>query len=414
MKRTLKAALPALIPLLFLLAAYAFLQKSDTLTEPQLDLLQAAPYAVLAIGCIIAWKFHHSREFFILLLLGACLFLLSGGGWLASRQPDWKPDPRAVFLLVSLAIPLNAALFSLFRERGIGSVWGLSRLTLLAAQAGAIIWLSRAHHTEWLERWQERLHPFGEKLTGSTAFSQAALAAFGLAALVLLLRFRSRKSPAEFAHLALLAALLYTLRSGNEDSLLLAVGFGLSGLLLIASILQDSYSMAFTDELTGLPSRRALKQDLLKLGFSYSIAMLDIDFFKKFNDTHGHDTGDDVLKLVASVIRHVPGGGKAYRYGGEEFTVVFKNKSAAEAIPHLEELRETVSKRGFTVRSKPRSTRKRKGRSGAARAARELFVTVSIGVSNRSETAKTPDAVMKEADKALYRAKKKGRNCVSK
>lgn len=80
-------------------------------------------------------------------------------------------------------------------------------------------------------------------------------------------------------------------------------------MVLVTSIIQDSYSMAFTDELTGLPSRRALKQDMMKLGMNYVIAMLDIDHFKKFNDTYGHDTGDEALKLVASVIKDVTGGG---------------------------------------------------------------------------------------------------------
>jgi diguanylate cyclase (GGDEF)-like protein len=172
--------------------------------------------------------------------------------------------------------------------------------------------------------------------------------------------------------------------------------------------------MAFSDELTGLPSRRALKQDMMKLGMNYTIAMLDIDFFKKFNDKYGHDTGDDVLKLVASTIREVTGGGKAFRYGGEEFTILFPGKSISDAIPHLEELREKVSKRGFTLRGKGRSKNSSKSRSQGSPSGRQIYITISIGVSQKNEKNKTPDTVMKSADAALYRAKKKGRNCVSK
>lgn len=167
--------------------------------------------------------------------------------------------------------------------------------------------------------------------------------------------------------------------------------------------------MAYLDELTGIPSRRALREDLAKLGNKYVIAMTDIDFFKKFNDTYGHDVGDDVLKLVASNLMTVAGGGKAFRYGGEEFTMVFPGKSINDVIPHLESLREQISKCGYT-----RKSSKGKGSKAKSSSSGQLFVTISIGVCEKSSKFKDPEEVMKGADKALYRAKKKGRNCVSK
>ena len=165
--------------------------------------------------------------------------------------------------------------------------------------------------------------------------------------------------------------------------------------------------MAYIDELTGIPARRALREMLMKLGNKYVIAMLDIDFFKKFNDTYGHDVGDEVLKLVASNLANVSGGGRAFRYGGEEFTIVFPGKTIAEVIPHLEKLREQVSKAGYT--KKPTKNSKAKKRS-----TKQIFVTISIGVSERNTQNKSSSEVMKASDNALYRAKKKGRNCVSK
>ena len=93
--------------------------------------------------------------------------------------------------------------------------------------------------------------------------------------------------------------------------------------MVAIAVLQDTFRMAFRDELTGIPSRRALNERLAALGNRYTIAMLDVDHFKNFNDTYGHDLGDQVLKMVAAHIAGVGGGGKAFRYGGEEFTVLF-------------------------------------------------------------------------------------------
>ncbi len=176
-------------------------------------------------------------------------------------------------------------------------------------------------------------------------------------------------------------------------------------ILLLFAVVYRTYAMAYIDELTNIPSRRMLKVDLMKLGNKYSIAMLDIDHFKKFNDKYGHDVGDDVLTLVAKGLERVTGGGKAYRYGGEEFTIVFPKKDVEDVITHLEDLREEISKKEYTYRKKNRS-----GDSST----QKLKVTISIGVAEKQSKTKSPAEVVKEADKALYRAKKKGRNCVSK
>lgn len=178
-----------------------------------------------------------------------------------------------------------------------------------------------------------------------------------------------------------------------------------SSTLLLLAVVFRTYAMAYIDELTQIPSRRMLKVDMMKLGSKYTIAMLDIDFFKKFNDKYGHDVGDDVLILVAKGLKSVTGGGKAYRYGGEEFTIVFPRKNVEDVLPHLEELREKISKKEYLYRKKNRS---------GENSTQKLKVTISIGVAEKNGKSKSPTEVMKEADKALYRAKKKGRNCVSK
>src|SRR5437660_11210609 len=109
--------------------------------------------------------------------------------------------------------------------------------------------------------------------------------------------------------------------------------------------------MAYHDELTQLPSRRALNEALLKMDDTYTIAMVDIDHFKQFNDKYGHDTGDQVLRLVASKLARVSGGGEAYRCGGEEFAIIFPEKTTAGVLGHLEKLRATVETSLLQVRA---------------------------------------------------------------
>jgi GGDEF domain-containing protein len=146
--------------------------------------------------------------------------------------------------------------------------------------------------------------------------------------------------------------------------------------------------------------------------------MVDVDHFKRFNDRHGHDVGDQVLRMVATRLARAPGGGKAYRYGGEEFTLLFAGRTREETLPHLEAARAAVEDARFALRGhrRPRGSSAKEGatkRKGAP-SSRDLSVTVSIGIADSTGTDPSPEGVLKKADQALYRAKRKGRNQVSK
>ncbi|KAG0959311.1 hypothetical protein G6F31_011781 [Rhizopus arrhizus] len=176
----------------------------------------------------------------------------------------------------------------------------------------------------------------------------------------------------------------------------------------------ESFHMAFRDELTGLPGRRAFNETVQRARGTYSIAMVDVDHFKSFNDTHGHDTGDDVLRLVASRLSRVGDGGRAFRYGGEEFVVVFLDRPAAACVDAVEALRQSIEATRMQLRD--RSTRSRDDEAGRQQRGRGgngqvVQVTVSIGLADSREDPR-PAAVIKAADQALYRAKDGGRNQV--
>ena len=212
---------------------------------------------------------------------------------------------------------------------------------------------------------------------------------------------------------------LLGISSGYPDSALVPFLVTSCNLMVILAILINSHDMAYRDELTRLPSRRALNQALLSLGRRYTIAMLDIDSFKKFNDKHGHDIGDEVLKMVASKIAHTSGGGKPYRYGGEEFIIVFPRKSKQQVVVHLESLRGVIEAYKMVIRQNDRKIDKTANKQNRVYRGKNdpkheyLSVTISIGIAERSDICKNPEEVIKAADQALYRAKDQGRNCVS-
>ncbi len=176
---------------------------------------------------------------------------------------------------------------------------------------------------------------------------------------------------------------------------------------LSLAVLYAGYRMAFIDPLTALPNRRALDESLSRLSGEFSLAMVDIDHFKSFNDTHGHAAGDVVLRQVAADLRRASGG-VAYRYGGEEFCVIYRGLDARAALERIEHARSRLASRTISVgsrRGKSAGPAKRKSRD-------EVEITISAGVAERNAKRREPAQVLKAADQALYQAKSRGRNRV--
>lgn len=190
--------------------------------------------------------------------------------------------------------------------------------------------------------------------------------------------------------------------------------FTLAGLLMIVYSTSASHHLAFTDSLTLIPSRRALDLDFKDMDGKYTIAMLDVDHFKNFNDTYGHDTGDNVLKLVATLLMKTRGGAKAYRFGGEEFTILFKGKYAEDCLKELAEVHKSIANYKMVLRdsaSRPDDNKQGQLNRGHGAKRRSVSITVSIGVAD-SRDASDPEEVLSLADEALYQAKDSGRNCI--
>jgi diguanylate cyclase (GGDEF)-like protein len=266
-----------------------------------------------------------------------------------------------------------------------------------------------------IEHWLLRSPP--APFLGRLLFCAAFIAALWRA---LPTKFRKQGgplSPIAVGQAGALVAFLIACESPANEAVF-GVFTAAAGASLVVAMLQESRRLAFNDELTGLPGRRALLEAMAGLGPRYVLAMVDVDHFKPFNDTHGHDIGDQVLKLVAARLAEVEGGGRAFRYGGEEFTVLFADKTLGDALPHLDAIRASVAGYRMAVRGDERPKDKKLGeklRDPDSQAPEKvLSVTVSIGAAAPEGGAGTPAQVLKAADEALYRAKGAGRNRVSK
>lgn len=402
-------------PAMLLLAGFALL-RLELVSGGLAALFEHLPLILAASGVGLAWRFNRSRAVFAFLALG--LAYLSRA-WIPWDQPSPAPWAAATISSLSLFLPLNFLLAAWIGDRGVLTPRGVMQLLLLAAELTFVFILVRV--CPWLggieaaDRCGEAVNtllaatPLPLEATAWTGLPQPGLIALHAALLVFLYRTLREHAPVEAGFGFALLAAACGLGAYAPDAA--AVHFTSATAILLGSILMDSYRMAFLDELTGVPTRRVLKADFKKLGNDYAVAMVDVDHFKKFNDTYGHDVGDQVLRMVAARLAKVSGGGKAYRYGGEEFTVLFPKLGKKAALPHLEALRESIEQSGFAVRGKDRPKQKPESPKRPEQI-KKVSVTVSIGVSERSATRATPEEVVKAADKALYKAKKNGRNRV--
>ena len=406
-----------LVPGAVLLAGTALLVHSGLLPTPA-SAVNFYYGAALGAGLLLAWRFHSSRVCSVLVVL---LLTERALGFFYPAPHASGAAYRTAFGVLSVLLPLNFLALSVVRERGFAAAAVGSRLLLLFLQSTFVAVLCRPeqsigffHLTIVKTSW----------LSGSR-IPQPGLLAFMVAFAVLLGRFVVYRKPVESGFFWALLGAFLAFQLGGVGRLP-TIYLATSGVILLFSVVETSYMMAYHDELTGLPARRAFNGMLPGLADPYAIAIVDIDHFKKFNDTYGHETGDQVLRMVASRLAAVSGGGKAFRCGGEEFSIVFPGKSMSDAVPHLELLRKDIEASSFRVRAPldrrrtPRGSDRRQSPEQRARRARrpapsggeEAFVTVSMGVAEPGTRNRDIDQVIQAADRALYRAKRAGRNRV--
>ncbi len=385
---------------------------------------------VFAVGLLLAWRFNSSRVLFSLLVL---LLAHRAVDFFSVGQSVHAGSGRVAIALAAVLVPLNYIVFAQMRERGLTIAGIAPRFGLLFFESVIFAVMCRPENSA-----ASATRP------GAAVISQWIFVGFVAAVAVFVWRFMQTRKPIEPGFVWSVAAVFLWLEFAPVGKMSAAY-VATAALILAASLIETSYVLAYHDELTGIRGRRAFNESLLTLDQQYAIAIVDIDHFKKFNDTYGHDVGDQVLCMVAKRLTQVGGHGQSFRCGGEEFAIVFRNTSAKESFEHLESLRLTIEKSAFHVRGSDRraersvetsnekrraarndlrageSDRRKSGKKKTAavgssaspeRLPNHLSVTVSIGVGEPSTRYRQPEQVIQAADQALYRAKNKGRNRV--
>ncbi len=355
------------------------------------DILVFLPYISVALGIFIALWLNRIQPVLILLSLGFFNAILL---YFSSSAFGLDLTEGTLFPVLSVLLPLNILLWIMLPEKGVLNK-RLNTLVFLVflVQAALFYYLLEGVPEEWLMLLRiPVVESFNVILL---SFSAGIMFLLALLFIVLKMKKSSFKNLYHAAFVVLILMLVGVSQGFDVNTLAWFSMF--SAIILTLSMVFEAHHIAYTDELTGILGRRALMEHFLGLGKKYVVAMIDIDHFKRFNDDYGHDVGDEVLRRVARVLDDVKGG-STFRYGGEEFTIVFANKTINEVLPELEYIRRKVESGEIEFRTGLKSIK--------------TNVTVSMGVAQSDKDCNTVQDVLKLADKGLYEAKQAGRNQV--
>ena len=393
------------MPLLFLVSALLLREQISDESQIAQSLLPSLPYVLLGIAALIALLVKHSRELSLTLTLAISYWVIQG---FLQVPLDTRPAGQ-IYTLLSLLLPICLIALTAIDEKGWQHRRGIATL-LLAPMLLLIVSRLLTFAPEFYLQTSNQLFAAPLWNTRLSLHAGSVHLAASLLSLVLIL-VRKQSIDSSLLGIALMSFVVFGWLQLPGISATLYCGMAS---LVVANQLRDLLNIGFRDELTQIGNRRSLLQSVKSAEPAYSIAIVDADHFKQINDKYGHDIGDQALQVIAAQLDKAGGGSRAFRYGGEEFCLLFKNKSAAETMTTLEALRESIADYKMIIRNKPaRPKNPDTGRQKRGSNARQitLRLTVSIGVAdNRAQTSF--DDTLKAADKALYRAKSNGRNRV--
>jgi len=369
--------------------------------------IRAFSVLVLAAGVCLGWYYNQSHIICALLVLAVADATLR---WLETSASQPGDIGRTLVAALAVLLPLNLVAYSVLGERGPLTSRCLRRFAPILAQVIAVGLIARASRPTimvWLS------YSFvAAAWTGWTAIPQVGVATFGAALLFLIVRgalYQDLIGAGFVWTLVSAFAALHGVWRGWDPAPFFAAGEW----VLIGSLMGARHRTGYYDDLTELPGWRTLDETLLREGSRHVVAMVSVDHFPHLRYTLGREVGDQVLRMVATQLRRVSGGGVAHRYGRESFAVLFTDVPAAEVVSHLDVARRAIASYCFVLRGPGRPRNKPAVPAPPTGPRVVVTVTVSIGVGERDCQTTRPRHVIRGACQALRHAIDSGRNLVS-
>lgn len=369
------------------------------------------PFILYGLTAFLGLKLNQSRIFFTALFWAGLYFSINA---INLTGINFKFHEIQLVKFLTLSLPVVLISLYVFKEKYIMGWSRVLRMLIVAVPIIGSIWLAKKIA---LGRYPNLM---GKPLFNFEFWNLPDLTIPLIIILSALFMLQKDKSIQKFK-LAIYLNLLPLILSFNfaagrkqldiETNIFCAFSFTIMGFVFLYALYHMYWEKVYIDELTGVPNRRAFDEYLKKLNRKYVIAMIDVDHFKKFNDTYGHSEGDNVLRFVAKHIAE-EAGGAAFRYGGEEFSVIYRGMEIKHVFSILDLMRANLASGIFYLRSSEeiRKLKTMKSRKITQSNKKSVKVTISIGIAQKTASKKDAQAVLDTADKALYKAKDNGRN----
>ncbi|MCG8433236.1 MAG: GGDEF domain-containing protein [Gammaproteobacteria bacterium] len=394
----------ALLPSAAILLLALWLRDPATSLEPQqLAIIKWIPLTIYALGLGLSFKFNRGNMFFVMANLTLAYILLC---WYMPGASEYAS--YTTYALICVLLPVNLLIGLYLPDLGSRAIWRQTRFIIIVVElvvGGLTVAL----------QWTGLASLLWSRLTDSDVVNATPMPQLGLVAMLTVMfvaygRAHAQPTVSRCATFAAVIAVAMALHAELNTAAVIT-SLGAAAIILLIALGQESWNIAYIDPLTSLPGRRALEEFMQHLQGKFVIAMVDVDHFKRFNDTYGHEVGDEVLRMVAAQLRDIEGNGKVYRYGGEEFTILFPGMSLADVRSYLDNLRQHIAASRFELRQRERRRIHAGSSNGANKIiAEDISITVSIGAAESGNGLHDSNSVRSAADKALYDAKQQGRN----
>jgi diguanylate cyclase (GGDEF)-like protein len=359
------------------------------------------PLIVIGAGLLVGLLFKRMWLMLVILALAVADRALF---YFAANTAVNMEGGRLIYQAISFLLPFNLCVFAFMKRKGDmtwQSIWFLGGILIQGCAVAFIYQYQSLGFGAFLEYSSTK---WG--LLQGIPLSQLALFAFGIAFAYYLFLYIRTRGVIERAFCWALISIFCALglsKIGPVSS----IYFSTAGLIFVISVIENIYVEGFQDELTDLPTIKSMLGILSQLDRGYTVALIEVDHFKRLKENHGRGVSKEVLRSVGLKLTTAAGGGKPFRYGSEQFAVVFPGMFLSDALPHMEELRQTIRKPG-PILIDQKSRRKKPKRVEVL--ANKIQVKVSIGVAERKDLDMTPRQAINNAEKALLTAKSEGQD----